>query len=221
MKTEQIEAFVHKRDKPFFGGEAQPAAFHSRNYHRFFEDWAEVQRTDENGHPVIERVYAGTWYVHPLEKKERFLLLAGYFLVWILASALFIWGAAQPVEVNSKWYVTIFEAITAGALFWMLVSLCNYAASPLRLTINGYRSSSVNLRHSAITAAIVLSLAAAAVVIWNLTNIPVNDSRRWLCAAAFLLSAVLCFVINRIEAKIIYDEIPADQVPPEGSIIIE
>lgn len=221
MKTEKIAEFVNRRENRFSGGEQHPAAFHSRSYHCFFEDWAEVQRTDENGHTKIERVYVGTWYIHPLQKIQKALLLTGYFLGWLLSLALFIWGASQPFEINSIWYVTIFEAAAAAALFWMFISLFHYMAAPQKMTINSYRSSSSSLRNSALTSAASLAVTSAATIIRTLISLPDSDGKRWLCAASFLLSGILCFIINQIENRIQYNEELSDQIPPEGSSMIE
>lgn len=218
---EKVVDFVNKREKRFSKGDGQSAAFHSRSYHRHFEDWAEVQHTDENGRVHIERVYVGTYYISALSRQKLTLMKAGYILAWMLALALFIVGAVQQTEINSLWYVTAFEAAATACMFWMLIALINYMTAPGKKTVNDYRSSSLAVRYSSAVAGGALILTAASALVWKLIHLHDGSGNHWLIIMLFILAGGLCFGMNRIENRVPYTEILSDQDAPEGSIVID
>ena len=45
--------------------------FHSRFYHRYFEDYVEYESLDERGKLVIVRHYKGSWYIEEGDRSQR------------------------------------------------------------------------------------------------------------------------------------------------------
>lgn len=221
MKMNKVVDFVNKREKRFSKGNEQPAAFHSRTYHRHFEDWAEVQRAEDDGHVHIERVYVGTYYISSLSRRKQVLLKIGFVLAWLTIIALFIAGAVQQTEANSLWYVTVFEAVATASLFWMLIALVHYLTAPEKKTINDYRSSSLSVQNSSILATAALFLTALFTLIQKMIHFQDASGKQWLSIVVFLLAGVLCFGVNRVEKRAPYAEIPSDREAPEGSIVID
>lgn len=194
--------------------------YHSRSYHKFFEDWAELKRLDENGKIHVERVYVGKYYRSPLTIGQRIARQLLYVLLYGLSIALFVMGGIRDIPVNHSLIPSLFVAICIFPLAWLILPFFRNLTMPREMIIRQYRAASLDLiRISGIASG---ALAVAALV--NLLFLVTGNSSLWEtveCALGYLVAAGLLFALRFLEQRLKYEVLPPRTSRPEYSTIIE
>lgn len=194
--------------------------YHSRSYHKFFEDWAEKKVYDINGKLRVERVYVGKYYRSPLSAKHRMIQRGIYVLLYILSVALFILGGTKDIPANHSLIPSIFVAICIFPLAMLLSPLLRNLTAPKEMIIRQYRASSLDLIRVSGIAAGALTITAIASLLFLITN----SSSAWetvICALRYLFAAGFLLALNRLEQRVNYEVLPPRASRPEQSTIIE
>lgn len=195
--------------------------YHSRSYHKFFEDWAERKVYDSNGKMQVERVYIGNYYRSPLSKQKRVIRRIQYILLYALAVAFFVISGTQDVPVNHATIPSLFVAVCIFPLTVLLLPLFRNLTMPEEMIIRQYRAASLDLiRISAVSAGV---LAVTALV--QLLFLVVMDNscmlETILCAAGYLIAAGGIFLLHLLERRLEYEIIPPRADRPENSTVIK
>ena len=217
---ERLVNFVNQREARFSSEDAH-SNFHSRAYHRFFEDYAERQQPDAEGRLRIERTYIGLYYCQNVSRKKAVWLRVEYGLLWIIAAAAFVLAATRPVGSNRSVYVTCFQALTVMGLFWELVALFRYVVSPEKMTVYEYKASSKALQHAAALTGLSSFLAAGASIVWLLLRRPESSGSTGVCFCGFLLCGVFSALLKETEKRIPYTQEASGNRPDETSSLID
>jgi hypothetical protein len=188
--------------------------WYSKAYHRYFEGYSEVRVPNPNGKGTrIERIYTGMYYRQDLTTRQRILLRALYVALFLGAAYLFVSSAVQPLASNSTWYVVLPQAVCLPLLFWIVIAFYYYLPAARDMTIGEYRNASPALQKAAFYAAISLGAAAVATLVYVLLHLLLHPAGQplveLLCAVKYLASGVSVLMINRVEKKVRYLEIPS------------
>ena len=113
--------------------------FHSRFYHRYFEDYVEYESLDERGKLVIVRHYKGSWYIEEGDRSQRIRrrwISAG---LGFLTIGFFIGAACMPVAANRLIYGAVGQVILFALLVIKLFAFNTYRSLDERITIGDYK----------------------------------------------------------------------------------
>lgn len=194
--------------------------YHSRSYHKFFEDWAERKVYDINGKLHVERVYVGNYYSSPLASNQRVAQRIIYVLLYILSIALFIASGIQDIPVNHSIIPSLAVALCIFPLAWFVFPLFRNLTAPKEMIIRQYRASSLDfIRISGITsfALAVAGLINLLFLIWG--SGPVRETI--LCALGYFAAAGLLLGLRLWEQHLKYKVSPPRASQPEHSTVIE
>lgn len=194
--------------------------YHSRSYHKFFEDWAELRRLDENGKIHVERVYVGKYYRSPLTIGQRIARQLLYVFLYGLSIALFVIGGIRDIPVNHSLIPSLFVAICIFPLAWLILPLFRNLTMPKEMIIRQYRAASLDLIRISGIASGALAVAALVTLLFLVTG------KGWLretvgCALCYLVAAGLLFALRFLEQRLKYEVLPPRTSRPENSTIIE
>lgn len=195
--------------------------YHSRSYHKFFEDWAEWKVYDENGKMHVERIYVGNYYCSPLNKRQRIVRRVLYVLLYILSVASFIMSGIRDVPVNHAMLPSLATAVCLFPLALLALPLCRYLTAPEEMIIRQYRFSSLDLiRMSGITA-VTLTVA----MLFDLLFLIMTDGTPvWetlFCALGYFTAAGFTFILHQLEQRLDYKILPPRTSRPENSTVIQ
>lgn len=194
--------------------------WHSKAYHRHFEGYTEVEKTDEKGKTVIRRVYIGDYYRLDLPRKKRILLRVGYALLVALIAALFGFAASRPVGANVTWYLTIVQMVAVCLLGLLCVNLLSHCIAPRDMTIGDWKGSSGKLQKNAKYTALIMELLAFLTGLYL-----VLSGEDWpthlLCIVLYALAGLAAVVLNRLEANVPYMTYHSTEEPPEDGSYID
>jgi len=193
--------------------------WHSKAYHRFFEDYSEFTIPNPNGKGYkIRRVYAGNTYRQDLTKVQWVLLRVLYVALFLCVGYLFLSSAVLPLTSNSTWYVTLPQAVSLPFMFWIVITFFSYLPAELDMTIHGYRSSSLALQKATLGSAICLGVTALGTLIFMLAN-PSDEPLSVLrCTLSFFAGGLITLGMYWIERKVKYFIIPSENRPPDHSL---
>lgn len=218
--SENMVFYGGKKESGIKKPDGKTLDFHSRKYHSYFEGYTEVQKVLPNGKTKIEHVYTDTYRIQDLSDRQRIGLRAAYILLFAAAVALFVAGALESVGSNTTVYVTAAEVVSLVGLFWILCTLVNYLTAPRKLTIYEYRTTSVSIRRSAVTAAAGLFAAFFLTVVYLLLHLDAAAMAEFRCALCLLFSAGASLGICALERKIPYREEESKEAEPAGGFKI-
>jgi hypothetical protein len=195
--------------------QGKPGTWHSKAYHRFFEGYAEISvpKADGRGYR-IQHIYTGNYYRQDLTTGQRILLRGLYVALFLGTVYLFVSSAILPLASNSTWYVVLTQVVSIPFLFWILIAFFSYLPAGRDLTIAEYRSSSLALPKATLGAAISLSLAAFAMLVFLLLNPSGEYLVELLCAVKYLAGGLLALAMNRVEIKVNYLIVPSPNKLP-------
>lgn len=180
-------------------------SYHSRAYHRFFEDYEEVVEPGKNGRGKhIRRFYTGFYYVPQMTDKRLVGQKVLYVFLYLLGFALFLTSAAAPVTGNTVWYVAIAIAIVFLVLLALLRSLIHYTAAKKRMTVGEYKESSVALQKNALGATVCLVAMALVKAVYTFFISPEISGMELATTGGFLLAAGAVFLLRWLESRISY-----------------
>lgn len=189
---------------------------HSKAYHRYFEDYAELQTLDENGRSTTQRVYVGKYYRVKLADsalRRQKLLFALFYLI---SAAAYLWAAAT-VRISAAGPVAIFTAACLIALLWLAMPVFHRLTSPREMEVRAWRESADSLRRVSLGAAVCLFVCAGATLSAALV-LPAYDWRETLPGVfLYLLSGGMSLGIALLEKGTEYEVLPPKNQRPEGA----
>ncbi len=193
---------------------------HSTHYHRYFEDFMEIQKTDEKGKQHIERVYVGQYYSHEDQKKWK-LLKCAYAVLYLIALASFFW--ANSLYIMSANYKLIELPVFIGTVMLLFYGcvLISFISRGKEMTIWEYKSGPrrvVSISKWCVIVLLVKILASLIFMVivrgWELKGELMN-------IAGVLVSALAIGAINRIESKQHYNARTSEAAMPRGGHYID
>lgn len=194
--------------------------YHSRSYHKFFEDWAERKVYDINGKMHVERVYVGKYYCSPLTTKQRVIQRVLYVLLYILSVALFTISGIRDIPVNHATIPSLSVALCIFPLAWLVFPLLRNLTMPREMIIRQYRTSSLDLIRISGIAAFALAVASLVNLLFLVTGIgPLRETI--VCALGYLAAAGFLLGLRLLEQHVKYKILPPRASRPEHSTIIE
>lgn len=195
--------------------------YHSRSYHRFFEDWAEQQIEAENGKIQIKRVYVGKYFLNAYSKPRWILQKILYVVLFLLCAACFVFGGVQNTPVNMALVPSAAVAVCIFALALLAFPVFHNVLSPAEMIIRQYRHASLDLISKSTAAALLLAATALieAASLFFLSEAPTGTTL--LSALGFLLSAAFAFSLGLLEKATPYAVLPPKAARPENSTVIQ
>ena len=116
----------------------EPVMSYNKQYHRFFEDYAEKLVTDpKTGKTRIKRIYTGWYYRHDLEDREWKILKLRYILLYIFSLAAFLVLAAQQGAESPA--AVIPQMFGILAFVWLGFYVAAYATHKRMIGVRAYR----------------------------------------------------------------------------------
>ncbi len=193
---------------------------HSKFYHSFFDGYTEVNVPKKNGSGYrIERIYTGNYYEQAIPKKQRYLLLACFWLCFAAAIGLYVPQVMRNAGSNYIWYVALPGLLCPIPLACLLLMLVRYTFIKNHMTEWEYRQKHLSLRKSARIAAGVMLWLAAAVLVYIGLNNSLAGKADFICFAAYLLAGLLLLLVDRIEKRIPYGSSESPEYVSDGSRI--
>ncbi len=113
--------------------------FHSRFYHRYFEDYIEYETISSSGKSVIVRKYKGSWYIEEGDRSRRIKRRLVSAALGLLTIGFFAGAACMPVTANRLIYGAIGQVILFALLVLKAFAFNTYRSLEERITIGDYR----------------------------------------------------------------------------------
>ena len=181
---------------------------HSKAYHDYFEDYAELEALEE-GKRTIQRVYIGKWYSMDKEKAQRLRRKLAVCALFVLAAAAFVLGSLAKLGGTLGRITGLLQGVTAVVLLFLLVTVIQYAAAPEKMTIFQYRESSEKLKRISCISMVAFLVLCLCTVFGGATA--------FAYAGAYLAGAALSFCLFYTEKKLSYLELPPTAQRMENS----
>lgn len=218
MGKKSLTARLAEREKQ--KNEAPGHGWHSAAYHRHFEDYAEIERTDEKGRTRIERVYQGLWYVQVLTREQKLRERLALALLYFAALALFVMAALRPVAGNGTWFLALAQFAVLAAALYTLTGLFNYLTGSGRMTVGEYKGGPVRFRRGCV-AMIVTLLVCVLLYLLCAFLYEKGIGAHFLCAGLCLAAALLILLAQRLDANIPYANEQSEKTAPEDATLID
>lgn len=111
---------------------------YNKQYHRFFEDYAEKLVTDpETGKTKIRRIYTGWYYRHDLEDREWKLLKIKYIVLYVFSLVCFLISASLEKPDTPASVIPQMLAVLAFA--WLGFYVAAYSTHKRLIGVRAYR----------------------------------------------------------------------------------
>lgn len=130
---------------------------HSRSYHRYFEDYAELEIPDDKGGYSIRRVYVGKYYRVDLPDRSVRILKIRILVLYLIAAALYF-AAGLLSAVSANRYVAILTMFSLIAILLLALPVCSRLLAPREMQIRSYRDSSQRLKNYSLFAFVTLCI---------------------------------------------------------------
>lgn len=202
-------------------GDAGDTIRHSRHYHRYYEGYTEVRTPNPKNKFVpykIERVYTAPYTVADMERSAYLRHMVFYGL--LTAAAIFLYISAftdRAVSMNaSRQFGAAAVMVTLVPLVLLTASLIAYYLRPKKMKSYDYRTTTRNLKASAIAAAAGFLAAAALLGVYLCAAGSADPASELLYAARLLLAAAACFAVYRLERRMPYRQEPNNVKLPKG-----
>lgn len=179
--------------------------YHSRAYHRHFEDYEEVVEPGKNPKKKkIRRIYTGVYYIPQMTRAQYIRQKALYGFLYALALALFIACAAVSPGGDEPWYVVIPIAVSFLTFLALLRYLIQYLTAKRKLTVGEYNEGPVSMRRSALVCAACVATAAIIKAVAAVFGPAEARGMEAASAGGLLLSAAAVFLLWRLEGRVVY-----------------
>lgn len=211
---------ITKASEKYFG-DAGDSIHHSRHYHRYYEGYTEVRTPNPNSRFVpykIQRIYTAPYMAADLERGVYLRYMVFYGL--LAAAAILLYLSAftdRAVSLNTnRYFAAAAVMVTLVPLVLLTASLIAYYLRPKKMKAYNYRTSTRNLKASAIAAAagFLLSVLLLGVSLCILGS--ADLTAELLFAARLILAAAACLAVWRLERSMPYRQEPNDVKLPEG-----
>lgn len=190
--------------------------YHSRSYHRYFENYAEKEVLKPGGGYEIRRVYVGNYYKADLTDSEnRRNKLAIFILCLFTLTGYFAGGLLSAVSATAVVAIATMPALIAD--LFLAVSVFYRLVAPREMEIRQYRDSSQVLVRRALVSAVCLGLCLAATAAGCLA-IPGYPLAKHMPSLVLYALAFACAVlIYLLEKHTAYRKLPPRQERPSES----
>lgn len=182
--------------------------YHSRSYHRFFEDYTEKME-ERNGSYRIVRVYSGDYYQEDCSRKAQYRRRLFTAVMYVLAAGCYVFGTTRRLEVNTVWYVAVCQGFTLIGMFWFLYPLFCYLTAKEKMTVREYRDASGILKTVSLAASACFGVTAAAILTAIVTGFG-GAFRELTLMLPFLGGFAAMALVCLAEYKARYQKIPAE-----------
>lgn len=196
-------------------------AWHSSFYHSQYEGYSEYYTYDKQGKKRLQRVYTAAYYRMDQTAKQKRLYALVQVLLLAAAITLFLLGASRQAVCNTRFYVTVFQALLVLTMVWTLSGVAGRFFVPEDMTIGQYRKTTVRVRRASLCSSICLFAVAAAALVAAVLEGDGLDVQSVLCAGLFLCAGGVMLFMNRAEARIEVLVVDNPTAEPPGSIQIE
>ncbi|MCD8103441.1 MAG: hypothetical protein LUF35_00185 [Lachnospiraceae bacterium] len=193
--------------------------YHSSSYHRFYENYAEREVTDEHGATKIERVYVGEYY-YPELSDEQFRLRKVLFpFLYVVSFLIFLLSGTCRVAANSSLYMIPFLAISVCIYLLLLIPMVYCVRAEKEMELRYYRYSHIQLTRYCLCQAVCLFGAGTAVLVGSLLFSGI-DAAVLLCAAGYCAAGAFMLVIYLLQSRTEWQKLPPKNKRPDKSSYI-
>lgn len=189
---------------------------HSRAYHRYFENYAELEIPKKDGGYTIQRVYVGSYYKIDLPDAQLTRQRIALGCLFLLCVGCYIAGALTAA-VSALGIVALATMPPLIALVFLGIAMFYRLTVPREMEIRSYRDSSQMLLFASMASFICLLVCACFTLrgCWLSPLFSLQDALPSL--PLYLVSAACTFGIYRIEKKTAYQVLPPKQERPSMS----
>ena len=190
--------------------------YHSRSYHRYFENYAEKEVLKPGGGYEIQRVYVGNYYKADLTDSENRRSKLTILILYLLTlTGYFAGGLLSAVSATAGVAIATMPALIA--VLFLAVSVFYRLAAPREMEIRQYRDSSQVLVWRALACAVCLGLclAATAAGCFAIPGYPLTKHVPSLVLYALALACVVLLYLR--EKHTAYLTLPPRQERPSES----
>lgn len=212
-----LEELFWKKGSGSGGGPG--SAYHSRQYHTFFEGYAEVREETANGRGKILRIYAAPWYVCSQTAGQWLRRKLLYVFFTFAAMCLFLSGSVRATGVNLAWYTQICTALTVISFLPTLYHTICILFFPRKMTVGQYKIISVKYAAALKRNAACICAGIAAQIIYLVRN-SADAASALIDCGLFLAAVCLLCLIRRIETGTKYMQLKNEQCIPRNGIEI-
>ncbi|MDR1766387.1 MAG: hypothetical protein LBR77_10015 [Lachnospiraceae bacterium] len=195
--------------------------YHSRAYHKYFEDYAERAVTAPDGKVMIERVYVGNYYRQSLTAPQRIRRKIMYAVLYALAAFGMFFAGTRDNAVNAMPVGGVPSVLSLLAVIWLAVPMFYALTAPTEMTVRIRRLSGEQLMRRSLATCCVMGAAAMAVAsgIWWIPGTPATPLL--LCSALYLVSGLAAFCIWKLEKSCPYETLPPRHERAEFATVIK
>ena len=178
----------------------------SRAYERYFEGYVErAEPVPGKKRAQSVRTYVDTIFVQEQSDAKRRGFCVLFVVLYLLATAAFVYSATRGIAANMTWFVTLPQAVTVFALGWMALCLYRYCTVPREMTVRQHRLAVIHLCRACCMAWIALAVTAAACLICAFTS-PEERGMTLLAAGLHLVSCSCILSVFLTERSVPYTE---------------
>lgn len=195
------------------GAQKKPEKIGTRAYNSYFEGYTEYITTDSRGRQKKRYVYTDPYYRQDLTKRQWISVKLGHSAAFLLACALFAYGAIQPYVSVVLWYA---QGLAFFSLAWLLYILAAcYLPAGANLTAYMYKKSAAPLRRVALGAAILQWLLAGILLLCLIMSSDPFAIQGILTMLAYAAAGVVLLLMYLREKRIKYIRTENRNIAPE------
>ncbi|MBR1585341.1 MAG: hypothetical protein IJ662_07380 [Clostridia bacterium] len=184
-------------------------------YHRFFEDYAEIQTSNAKGKTVVQRIYVGHYYRVDLpddaHQKRKIALL----LLFIAALALCLYGGLTAPASGAR-LTALMTMLSLLMLVLLGAAIFYRLTAPREMEKRVYRDSSDRLKALGVLSTLGLFATALGVLVTALANERYRFSDNAPGILTFALGGGCALWLTLLERRTRYIELPPKHQRPEG-----
>lgn len=189
--------------------------YHSGFYHRLFEGYREVRvPRDGRERGRITRVYTGDYYKRACGELRWHLTKAAYLLLYLVATAVYLFAMTRRVEVNTVWYTAAPGLLSVIPMILLFSKLTACLSANRNMVIYDYKYVFQRLFPLCALTAFFLCTTALMCLAFLLLH-PQSDIKNELVPClGCLLGAGLILTIGLIERNAKYEIVRNQAAPP-------
>lgn len=192
---------VHKAQE-YERDEFKDRPTHSHAYHVYFRGWSERKVLNGNGRGYrIERIYTADYYKYLESDAVWRQKKVGYLLLFLAAVAAFLLGTTSVSALNTTRAIGVAQMLSVLPLIYAGYTLTFQVLAKRLMTIGDYSVASTGMRRGALIAAVALAAMLLFVLVWKFVTDFVWDASDLITMLGVLCSAILLFLLYRLETK--------------------
>jgi len=188
-------------------------------YHRYFGGYCEYVETDKNGKKRIKRIYTGNYYSPNLTETQCVLYKLVYWFVFLASVVSYLYSATTCVYKCIDIPITVMQLLIGLGHVWLGVGLVHYSFAEKKRTKAEMTMSRQYILWSSLltgSAFLLSAILIAVMCIWQ----KFCSRTELFCMFGYAAGAVLMGVLNRIEHKVTYLEIPSLETKPDDAVFL-